>query len=275
MTLVRFFLPLLLFLFLPQQVPAEEDPGQVTGRIQVEGVETYRGVASVWDVAGGKVPDPRRYIVIPSAMAALEADGSFTLTVAPGTYYLGAIVRFTPGPPLGPPRLGDRVFLSPDGAGEYFKVEVRGGETVDVGTRSGGWEYEGFAPEADHGIRGIVRDTAGEPVADLLVFGFADPSMSLQPVGVSDRTDAQGLYLLRLDRPQPVFLRVRESYGGGPLMGGGYVGVYGGAEPRAVRVPEEGIVEGIDIEVIHLPPAGTEERRPSRPEQPPVDLGKQ
>lgn len=265
---------LLFFLLIFPQGALSSDTGRVIGRIQVEGVDTYRGVASLWDVASGKIPDPRRYIVIPSAMAALDADGSFELQAAPGIYYLGAIVRQTPGPPLGPPRPGDQVFLSPGGEGEYFKVQVRAGETLDVGTRSGGWRYDGFAPEADLAIRGTVRDTAGEPVADLLVFAFADPSMSLQPVGVSDRTDAQGHYLLRLDRPQPVFLRVRESYGGGPLMGGGYVGVYGGAEPRAVALPEQGIVEDIDIEVIKLPPAGSEERRPMRPAQSPADDAK-
>jgi hypothetical protein len=249
--------------------------GKVSGRLQHEGTDSYQGVASLWDLSLGKVPDPRRYIVIPSATAVLEADGRFELRAPPGTYYVGAVLRTTPGPPVGPPRPGDLVFMSPDAEGGHLKVEVRSGETTDVGVRSGGWVYEGFAGETELAVEGTIRDLAGEPVAGLLVFAFADPGMSQQPVGVSERTDAQGRYLLRLGRAQTVYLRARESYGGGPLAGGGYVGVYGGAEPQALEVPDKGRVSGIDIEVLKLPPAGTDERRSMRPEQPPEGMGKE
>ncbi|WP_305041947.1 carboxypeptidase-like regulatory domain-containing protein [Geoalkalibacter sp.] len=269
-------LSLLLFLLWISPLAAQSpEMGRVTGQLKHEGVDTYQGVASLWDVATGKVPDPRRYIVIPSATAVLEADGRFELRAPPGTYYLGAVLRQTPGPPVGPPRPGDLVFMSPDAAGGHLKIEVRAEETTDVGVRTGGWEYAGFSGETELAIEGRVRDLAGEPVAGLLVFAFADPGMSQQPVGVSERTDAQGRYLLRLGRAQTVYLRARESYGGGPLSGGGYVGVYGGAEPRVVEVPEKGRISGIDIEVLKLPPAGTDERRPMRPEQPPEGMGKE
>ncbi len=239
-------------------------PGRVTGRILVEGAQDLRGVASLWEVASGKVPDPRKYILIPSAVASLTPDGRFELQAPPGTYYVGALVRRTPGAPMGPPRPGDLVFLSPDRKGEFLTVEVRSGETVDLGARAGGWVYEGFTAVDGPTVTGTVRERGGGPVSRLLVFAFADPGMSEQPVAVSDPTDAAGRYTLRLNRPQEVYLVVREAYGGGPPAEGQYIGVYGGGQPQGLKVSAEGR-ESIDIEVFKLPPLGSEERRRMRP----------
>jgi hypothetical protein len=263
------FLFFLFFLAIPLTASAQQPPqGAVKGRVAVAGdIGGLRGVAALWDVASGKVPDPRRYILVPAAVAPLSADGRFELKATPGEYYLGAIVRTTIGPVVGPPRPGDRVMMSPDAQGGSLKIEIEGGETLDVGLQQGGWIYEGFAPEADLALTGVVRDVDGKPVSGLLVFAFADAAMSTQPVAVSERTGGDGIYLLRLNRSRPVFLRARESYGGGPLAGGGYVGVYGGRDPRPVTPPEKGLMTGLDIQVLSLPPAGN--RGQGRPQPPP------
>jgi len=252
------FLFFLFFLAIPLTASAQQPPqGAVKGRVAVAGdIGGLRGVAALWDVASGKEPDPRKYILVPAAVAPLSADGHFELKATPGEYYLGAIVRATAGPVVGPPRPGDRVMMSPDAQGRSLKIQIEEGKTLDVGLQQGGWIYEGFAPEAELALKGVVRDVNGDPVPGLLVFAFADAAMSTQPVAVSDRTGEDGVYLLRLNRSKPVFLRARESYGGGPLSGGGYVGVYGGQDPQAVTPPEKGVVTGLDIEVLSLPPAG-------------------
>ncbi|MGE4342700.1 MAG: hypothetical protein AB7F20_00215 [Geoalkalibacter sp.] len=264
-----YFLLCLFFLLSLSATAAQQSPqGSVKGRVAVDGESAdISGVAALWDVASGKVPDPRRYIVVPAAVTPLSAEGHFELKATPGKYYLGAIVRKTAGPVVGPPRPGDRVMMSPDAQGGSLKVEIKEGETLDVGLQQAGWIYEGFAPEAELALTGVVRDVSGKPVSGLLVFAFADAAMSTQPVAVSDRTGEDGVYLLRLNGSRPVFLRARESYGGGPLAGGGYVGVYGGRDPQAVKPPEKGQVSGLDIEVLRLPPAGN--RGQGRPESSP------
>ncbi|HDR46923.1 MAG TPA: hypothetical protein ENN94_04400 [Geoalkalibacter subterraneus] len=263
-----YFLLFLFFLFSLPATAAQQPPqGSVKGRVAVgDDIGEMRGVAALWDVASGKEPDPRKYILVPAAVVPLSADGHFELKATPGEYYLGSIVRATAGPVVGPPRPGDRVMMSPDAQGRSLKIQIEEGKTLDVGLQQGGWIYEGFAPEAELALKGVVRDVNGDPVSGLLVFAFADAAMSTQPVAVSDRTGEDGVYL-RLNRSRPVFLRARESYGGGPLAGGGYVGVYGGHDPQAVTPPGKGVMTGLDIEVLRLPPAGN--RGQGRPEGPP------
>lgn len=238
------------------QVWAGETPtllGTVSGQLQVPGLERYCGVVSLWNADQIPMPDPRRYILIPSLAGAVEPDGRFLLRPPPGRYYLGAILRLTPGPPMGPPRVGDRVLMTPDVEGEALVVEVAADATVEVGRQGGGWIYQGFSEEAVTGVSGEVVDAAGLPQQGLLVFAFLDPDMSGQPLAVSARTGADGRYLLRLPGGGEVYLRVRDNYGGGAPINGGVMGVYGNGVPRAVAVLPGKVLAGIDIPTIVIP----------------------
>lgn len=86
--------------------------------------------------------------------------------------------------------------------------------------------------------------------------------MSGQPLAVSDRTDAQGRYLLRLPGGGEVYLRVRDNYGGGAPVGGGIMGVYGDAAPRPVPAVGGKVLEGIDIATLRIPALRSGERAP-------------
>lgn len=237
--------------------------GTICGQLQVEGVERYSGVVSLWDADQIPMPDPRRYILIPSQAGALEADGRFLLRAPAGRYYLGAVLRQTPGPQLGPPRVGDRVFMTPDAQGEALVVELAADGRVDVGRQGGGWVYQGFSEEAVTGIAGKIVDAEGQPVKDMLVFAFLDPEMSGQPLAVSSRTGSDGKYLLRLPGGGEVYLRVRDNYGGGAPIAGGVMGVYGNATPRPVAVVGGKVLSGIDIRTLMIPATRTGEKGPS------------
>lgn len=227
--------------------------GTVRGQLQVSGTERYSGVVSLWDAEQIPMPDPRKYVLIPSMAGALEPDGRFLLRAPPGRYYLGAILRQTPGPPLGPPRPGDRVLMTPDSEGEALVVEVAAEATVEVGLQGGGWIYQGFSEEAVTGISGELVDAAGLPQQGLLVFAFLDPEMSGQPLAVSARTGADGRYLLRLPGGGEVYLRVRDNYGGGAPVNGGIMGVYGNGAPRPVAVVAGKVLTGINISTLVIP----------------------
>jgi hypothetical protein len=262
-TIVRFLLILLLLLGGFGQGLAREPEvalGTVRGRLQLPETERYSGVVSLWNADQISMPDPRRYILIPSTAGPIDPDGRFLLRVPAGRYYLGAILRLTPGPPLGPPRVGDRILLTPDAQGDELVVEVGVGETVDVGSQGGGWLYQGFSDEEVTGVSGQVTDAGGKPQEGLLVFAFLDPEMSGQPLAVSTRSDAEGRYLLRLPAGGEVYLRVRENYGGGSPVAGGVMGVYGNGAPRPVAVVPGRVQAGIDISTLLIPEIRTGNR---------------
>ncbi len=250
----RLFGLLLLFVLLSGPgLSAEPGMGTVRGKILVPDEQYCRGVASLWDGSAGRSPDPRRYVIIPLFAVTLNPSCEFEFLVPPGQYYVGALLRRSPGADVGPPRMHDWVFMTPDAEGGATRIELAAGQTVDLGTRGDGWIFRGMTEEPVLGVTGQVRDRAGKPVAGVLVFAFADAEMSEAPLAVSGRTDAEGRYLLSIDRPGRVYLRVKDDYGGGAPGEGGYVGFYGGTVPAAIDVPAAGVVKGLDIVVFQIP----------------------
>lgn len=259
--IVWLFLPLLL----APLIAWGEEPamGRVTGSLVLPAGLECRGVVSLWSGDGGRIPDPRRYLIIPFSAAPLSSACAFELAAPPGDYYLGALVRATPGPEIGPPREGDLVFMTPDSEGKSLRVEIVAGERLDVGLQNRFWTYAGMDDLRPPGVTGRVRDGEGQPVSGVLVFAFADPELTRQPLAVSARTGADGRYVLRLDHSGGIYLRVKDDYRGGAPEDGGHVGVYGGAEPIRVEVGADALVEGLDIEVLRIPAGRTRLRSPA------------
>lgn len=226
------------------------------------GHTSYRGVAALWPAAQGKAPDPRRAIRPPVASRPLETDGCFSLQAAPGEYFVGAIVRLTDGGWQGPPRPGDMVFLSPDSTDKNVVVAIRPGETIDIGRHASGWPYSGFAATgAALTISGRLTGTDGKPRQGLLVFAFADSDMSHEPVAVSEPSDSNGRYLLRLPEPATVYLRAREHFGRRSPANGGYMGMYGKDVPTPVAVGADGDGQDRNLTIFLIPPLGGRQKQ--------------
>lgn len=249
-----------------------EEPmtGSVTGSLELPAGLECRGVASIWPGAGGRVPDPRRYLIIPFSAVPLSPTCEFEVVAPAGDYYLGALVRATPGPEIGPPREGDLVFMTPDRDDKSLRIELAAGKRIDVGRQDRFWVYAGMEELRPPGVTGRVRDAEGQPVAGVLVFAFADPELTREPLAVSARTGVDGRYALRLDHPAGIYLRVKDDYRGGAPLDGGHVGVYGGAAPVRVDVGAEKLISDLDIEVLRVPVGRTGKRDPAtpRPEAP-------
>lgn len=256
---------LALLLILVPLIAWGEEPamGRVTGSLDLPAGRECRGVASLWPGDEGRVPDPRRYLIIPFSAVPLSADCTFELAAPPGDYYLGALARATPGPEIGPPREGDLVFMTPDAEGKSLRVEIVADGRIDVGPQDRFWTYAGMDDLRPPGVSGRVRDGEGRPVPGVLVFAFADPELTRKPLAVSARTGADGRYVLRLDHSGGIYLRVKDDYRGGAPEDGGHVGVYGGAEPIRVEVGVDALVEGLDIEVLRIPAGRTRLRSPA------------
>ncbi len=232
---------------------ASEVPGRVTGRIDCQGLADCRGIAVLWEYDPEAVPDPRRYTLIPGSVSPLQSDGVFDLTAPPGDYYVGAFLRKSPGPLMGPPRPGDLVYLTPNPAGEAQRVRVVAGQVADAGIHSEAWEYKGLTDPAPTRVSGYLVDTQGDPVPGLLVFAFADPEVSTSPLAVSQRSDAQGRFEIPLAKPGTIFMRARKSLRGGRPEPGDYVGVFGGTVPQPLRIAENQHIEGMKILVRRIP----------------------
>lgn len=236
-----------------QSAPAQ---GTISGCVEIAGHSSYRGVAALWPAGPGKGPDPRRAIRPPVASNPIGDDGCFTLKAIPGEYFIGAIVRLTDGGWQGPPRAGDMVFLSPDASDKNFVVTIRPDETADIGLHAAGWKYSGFVfTESTLTVSGKLTTLEGKPLPGLLVFAFTDSTMSREPLAVSEPSDSNGHYLLRLPEPATVYLRAREHYGQRSPLDGGYMGIYGGSTPLAVNVDADENKQGCNLTVIHIPPS--------------------
>lgn len=248
---------------------AETGPGSGTlrGCVEIAGQASYRGVVSLWPAGQGKAPDPRRAIRPPITSSPLDTNGCFSLPAAPGDYFVGAIVRSGDGGWQGPPRPGDMVFLSPDAAGRNMVASIRSGETLDIGRHASGWKYSGFtATESALIITGRLTGPDGTPRPGLLVFAFTDRDMSDEVVAVSEPSDTEGRYLLRLPEPATVYLRAREHYGRRSPADGGYMGMYGNGAPAPVTVGVDSGKQDCNLTILLVPPLN--ERRNQLPASP-------
>ncbi|MBI5142238.1 MAG: carboxypeptidase regulatory-like domain-containing protein [Nitrospirae bacterium] len=260
-------IPMVVVLLVVLAVSAETGDGTVTGRVQLgEKPEPVRGGVFLFDASTGPAPDPMRYLRVPELVEMLKPDGSISIVAPPGIYYLGAIVRRTNGPELGPPRNGDMIIISRDPEQKAVKYTVEAGKTLDAGMLSQAYEYRppsatpGDPTSLATGISGKVLYVDKQPVAGAVVLAYSSPDMSGLPAYVSERTLADGTYLLRTGGAGKFYLRVRSDYGGGPMVEGGVIGVFGGDKPAPVRVGEHGMIVNTDIVVKQLPPAGPERK---------------
>lgn len=232
---------------------AAEDLGHVTGRIECHKTSDCSGIAVLWKKEPGVVPDPRRFTLPPAVVVPLQADGSFELEAPPGDYYVGAFLRKSSGPLMGPPRAGDLIYLTPDPAGEALEVTLAAGKTAATGNHREAWSFQGMTDPAETGISGQILDVNSQPVAGLLVFAFADADLSSSPQGVSTRSDTDGRFILPLPKPGSIYLRARKTYQGGQPQPGDYVGVFGGGAPKALSVSEGQRIGNIRIQVLKIP----------------------
>lgn len=232
--------------------------GTVTGRIMIKGAGPMAGgQVMFYDSSAGPPPLPDKYERIPDISRDTDADGRFKVELPPGKYYMGAIKRLS-GERIGPPQEGDYVFRNVDEKGNSKEYLIKGGGLIDIGTISEAvpLKAKDFSKRVvTTAIEGVIIDMDGKPVDDTVVTAFVKPSMSGKPLFISDKTDKDGKYILRLTEGK-YYLRVRNSFTSGPPVPGQIVGYYGDGTPAPVTVKEGEIKKGIDFKVIRFPGRG-------------------
>lgn len=195
--------------------------GTLTGQFKADaGAPMTDGMVYIYNLAAGPAPSHDRYWRVPDFVEKLDKDGRFAIELPPGEYCIGAIKRRGPAQ-IGPPLEGDLFVLGLDEKGLPKKFTVAKGEKRDIGVLSGAQPYKALPPAKDvTGIEGTVLDVDGKPVEGAMVFAFMTSTVVGKPLFVSDRSSKDGKFLLRVHEGGTYYLKVRDSYGGGPPRGG-------------------------------------------------------
>lgn len=174
-----------------------------------------------------------------------DGEGRFEVEAPPGNYYLVATRRSDDQ--LGPLRVGDLFGFA---AGNPLHLEDGQKTVVDVEMVQKLRSPQEDTPEVGQltDLRGIIRDEAGAPLADVYAFAFTEP----YPVGTippfrSRLTAGDGAFVLPLAGPGVYYVGARGGHGGPPRPGEWH-SFHGDAQLRQVEVGEDGAA-AIEIDV--------------------------
>jgi hypothetical protein len=233
---------------------ASADTGTLTGRLLLsDGKPLADGQVFFFDEKSPlEKPLTGKFWRVPDAVERVDSTGRFTVQLDAGSYYIGAIKRFSAGK-LGPPEIGDYFLPVHDTRGNYRVITVKNNSTTNIGTIKGIQRYSAELA-AYKGpltvIEGRIATASGEPVKNMYVLAYTDPSLRGRPSFVSTSSDSEGRYQLRVDKGRTFYLKVRDIYAGGKPQAGKLVGVFGGIDqPAPVETKTSSTTAGIDIQV--------------------------
>lgn len=225
--------------------------GKLSGQVQLPDKSPLTdGYALFYDKSIGPPPDPYKYWRIPDLIIPMDSEGKFSTELAAGTYFV-ATAHKKPGTLLGPPSQQEFYYLHTDQNGSPQQLIVTPGAEVSMGIRSASL-WDPAKVERSRGITsvsGTVRDLDGKPVAGVLVFASRTDYPVAKPLFVSDRTDVQGRYQLRVNDGGLYFLRVRSVIGGGSPRNGELLNITDEFTPVKIDLQKEEQKKGIDLKV--------------------------
>ena len=176
------------------------------------------------------------------------ADGSYSLEVPPGEYYLVARKRAT-GANYGPLVTGDLY----DHRFEEEAVRVQGGRHLDrdfhLVLMSEPLFFQAFTEsqrKTGTGIRGRILDASGQPVQGAFATAYMDSNMKRLPDFASTLTGDDGGFTLYLPEGGRWFVGARSHARGVPEPGEP-TGRYEGSEDHSLRVETGTFLDGIEI----------------------------
>ncbi len=212
--------------------------------LQDSGSPLAGAYVNVYPDAISNLLGPSMFISLPTA-----SDGSYSLDVPPGTYYLVARKRQS-GRPMGPLSTGD--FYS-----EHQRVvtTVIAGKlsVVDmplVVIKAPMFFKKGVVEsQTDTGIRGKLLDDSGNPVPGGFATAYVDSEMRRLPDFVSTLSDENGNFVLYLPEAGTYYLGARIRAWDMPRTGEPY-GRVGGDEPQPVVVEQDLFFEWVIIKML-------------------------
>ncbi len=175
-------------------------------------------------------------------------DGSFLLSVPPGTYFVAA--RLREGGLRGALHPGDRFGVLPRfplriAEGEAVRVDI---ETVEIPSAERMARFRGgFAT-----LTGRIVDDRGRPVAGMRACLYANPQMLDRPAAVAEPSGPDGSFVLATSLAGTFYLGAREVLGGPPAPGE-RVGFYRGPRGTVLEVRPGERIGDLVIVVMGVP----------------------
>lgn len=219
------------------------------GEIKYQAEGACRGMVSLWPAEGQSAPVPERTNLVPAWVGEIDPECRFEIKALPGSYYLQAVARQTPGLALGPLRVGDLVFSSRIADAQPLQVSGNAGDQLNLGTLAASTVFEGYSAQVETGITGRLIDKMGRPVEGLRVLAFSNAEMYSGLYAVSSPSDIDGWFYIHFTGKAEVYLQAREEIGLGFPPLGSLVGVYGNKSAKLVTVKQGKRVEQVEIVV--------------------------
>jgi len=222
--------------------------GTVTGQVAIHGVgPMLGGMVLFFDKVAGPPPISAKYWRVPTYAFKLDDNAGFQAELPAGTYYIGAIENVS-GDPVEPPREGEYYFISQDSNGRPRTFTVKKNRTLSLGMTTAAKLFSKALLEEKGitAIEGKIRNEKGEPVEGMMVFAFKKSGRTGKPLFVSDRSDKNGKYQLRVSGGGNYYLSTRRANNKTEVKEEPE-DVYQG--DRMVTVKAAKVLEGIDITV--------------------------
>jgi len=232
--------------------PATGTGGSISGQILIQGkTPMVNGIVFLFDKSTG--PPPSRldkYWRVPDRITNIDKTGKFIFEVLEGTYYLTAAQK-DPDTDVGPPQIDEFHYFHGDDEGTSRPIIVASGAQVDLGILLP-FIWSPASIQRDKGItavEGIVTDMKGIPVEGALVFAYLSSNISGRPIFISDKTDKNGKYLLRVHDGGTFYLKVRSVYGGGAPEAGEFLNTTEEFKSFSVSLKKDQRLQGINLQV--------------------------
>ena len=187
-------------------------------------------------------------------------DGSYTLEVLPGEYYIVSRKRAS-GSNYGPIVTGDLY----DHRYEHDPISLKRGQFIemdfDLVQLSEPMFFQVFTePEriTGTGITGRIMNEKGEPVQGAFATAYRDGNMKRLPDFASTLSGDDGRYILYLPEGGKWYVGARSHAREVPKPGEP-IGRYEGSPDHSLEIPAAGFVEGVEIRLkpfTSQPPAG-------------------
>jgi len=197
---------------------------------------------------------PNAIMRVPDNITTLDNNGRFDFELPPGTYRLSASKMPESGP-MGPPLEGEPVYFKMDSAGAEVAFTVTSGKKTNAGVISTSRpmirNYKGKTL-----IQGQVLDASDSPVKGAVIYAYLDPGIVDKAYHVSEKTAADGKFVLSVNRGGTYYLRVRGEYGGGIPKEGEIIDVTVPTALTPVTVNDGETLTGVIIRVKLQPQRG-------------------
>ena len=181
------------------------------------------------------------------------------------------VAQKNPDGEIGPPKQKEFFYFHGDAKGKPFPLIVAAGSNLKLGVLNA-FEWLPKTVKRDKGItavEGIVTNMDGRPVEGVLVFAYLSRDATGKPVFISERTDNNGRYQLRVHDGGSFYLKVRGVYGGGVPREGEFLNVTEEFEPVAVELKKDQILRGVTLQAkkFSRPGAGSTNVPPAPPDK--------